>query len=108
MKTRAVQIFLAALLATAPALAAEDDAAMLELADKSRCTICHDVREKITGPAWIDVAKRYRDDAGALERLVVKVREGGAGAWGSVPMSPNKRVPEENIRKLVTWILSLK
>lgn len=98
----------AVLLATTPALAANDDAAMLDLADKSRCTACHDVRDKVTGPAWIDVAKRYRNDAGALERLVVKVRDGGSGAWGTVPMSPNKRVPEENIRKLVGWILSLK
>ena len=98
----------AILLAATPAMAANDDAAMLELADKSRCTACHDVREKVTGPAWVDVAKRYRNDAGALERLVVKVRDGGSGAWGTVPMSPNKRVPEENIRKLVSWILSLK
>ncbi|AVM76127.1 c-type cytochrome [Magnetospirillum gryphiswaldense] len=99
---------MAILLAATPAMAANDDAAMLELADKSRCTACHDVHDKVTGPAWIDVAKRYRGDAGALERLVVKVRDGGSGAWGTVPMSPNKRVPEENIRKLVSWILSLK
>lgn len=98
----------AVLLATTPALAANDDDAMLDLADKSRCTACHDVRDKVTGPAWVEVAKRYRNDAGALERLVVKVRDGGSGAWGTVPMSPNKRVPEENIRKLVGWILSLK
>lgn len=85
-----------------------DDAAMLELADKSRCTACHDIHEKITGPAWTEVAKRYRGDAGALERLVIKVRDGGSGNWGNVPMSPNKRVPEDNIRKLVGWILALK
>lgn len=94
-------------LAMSPALA-QDDAAMLELADKSRCTACHDVHQKITGPAWIDVAKRYQGDDGALERLVIKVREGGSGNWGTVAMSPNKRVREENIRTLVTWILALK
>lgn len=99
---------LLALLVTTPALAANDDAAMLDLADKSRCTACHDVRDKITGPAWIEVANRYRNDAGAFERLVVKVREGGSGAWGTVAMSPNKRVPDETIRKLVRWILTLK
>ncbi|OJX72661.1 c-type cytochrome [Magnetospirillum sp. 64-120] len=102
---RRLACLLPLLLAT-PARA--DDAAMLELADKSRCTTCHDVHEKVTGPAWTDVAKRYRGDAGALERLVVKVREGGSGNWGDVPMSPNKRVSEANIRKLVTWILALK
>lgn len=98
----------AVLLATTPALAANDDDAMLDLADKSRCTACHDVRDKVTGPAWIEVANRYRNDAGAFERLVVKVREGGSGVWGTVAMSPNKRVSEENIRKLVRWILTLK
>jgi len=103
---RAIFVLPALLLFTAPAWA--DDAALLELADKSRCTTCHDVREKVTGPAWIDVANRYRGDKDALERLVVKVRDGGSGNWGNVPMSPNKRVSEDNIRKLVTWILALK
>lgn len=98
--------FLVALLLAAPAVA--DDSAMLELADKSRCTACHDIHEKVTGPAWIEVAKRYRGDANATERLVAKVRDGGSGNWGTVPMSPNKRVSEDNIRKLVTWILALK
>jgi cytochrome c len=83
-------------------------ASMLTLADKSRCLNCHDVHEKITGPAWIMVAKRYRGDPTALERLVVKVREGGSGNWGADVMSPNKRVPESDIRTLVGWILSLK
>lgn len=98
--------FLVALLLAAPAVA--DDSAMQELADKSRCTACHDIHEKVTGPAWIEVAKRYRGDANAVERLVIKVRDGGSGNWGTVPMSPNKRVSEDNIRKLVTWILALK
>lgn len=93
------------LLAATPAAA---EPAMLDLADKYRCTQCHDVREKVTGPAWIDVARRYRGDGGALERLVVKVREGGAGNWGDVPMSPNKRVPDDVLRQLVGWILGLK
>ena len=83
------------------------DPAMLELADRSRCLVCHDVDEKVTGPSWRDVAKRYRNDPAAFERLVVKVRDGGSGVWGDVVMSPNKRAGEENIRKLVAWILTL-
>ncbi|MCA1909538.1 MAG: c-type cytochrome [Magnetospirillum sp.] len=103
---RASCAFLVALLVAGPAAAG--DSAMLELADKSRCTACHDIHEQVTGPAWIEVAKRYRGDKDAVERLVAKVRDGGSGNWGTVPMSPNKRVPEDNIRKLVTWILALK
>lgn len=97
----------AAMLAAAPAWAT-DDAAMLDLADKSRCTTCHDVRDKVTGPAWVEVATRYRGDPAAFERLVIKVRDGGTGNWGTVAMPPNKRVPAENIRTLVAWILTLK
>lgn len=91
----------------ASAKRAAPDPAMLELADKSRCLVCHDLDEKITGPAWRDVARRYRGDPAAFERLVVKVRDGGSGAWGTEAMSANRRVGEENIRTLVRWILTL-
>lgn len=80
---------------------------MVELAWKRGCFNCHEIDTTIRGPAWIDVAERYRDDDTALERLVVKVRDGGSGNWGDDYMSPNRRVPEEDIRKLVGWLLAL-
>lgn len=80
---------------------------MLALAEKSRCLNCHEVRETIRGPAWIDVAERYRGQADALEALVLKVRNGGSGVWGDDYMSPNRRVAEEDVRTLVEWILKL-
>ncbi len=83
-------------------------AAMLELADKSRCLTCHDVDETVRGPAWRDVAKRYRDKPEVEEQLVQKVYEGGGGVWGNDTMSANKRAGMENIRTLVHWILSLR
>lgn len=83
------------------------DPAMLDLAEKSRCLNCHDIKDTVRGPAWKDVAKRYKKDPAALERLVIKVRDGGGGVWGAEQMSPNKRVGEDNIRVLVRWILSL-
>ena len=101
---------LAVLLAMAlvfPALAAEDEA-LLELAERSRCLTCHDLQEKLRCPPWREVAARYRGDSGAEERLVAKVRDGGSGNWGDEVMSPNRRVGDENIRKLVRWILTLK
>lgn len=79
----------------------------LELATKSGCTICHQIDTKTIGPAYKEVAARYKGDASALETLVVKVRDGGAGNWGELPMTPNAHVGEETIRKLVEWILSL-
>jgi cytochrome c len=84
-----------------------DDEAIIELAWDSGCFNCHDVHEQIRGPAWIEVAKRYRGDSDALERLVKTVIEGGSGNWGDDVMSPNRRVPEEDVRMLVAWLLAL-
>ena len=87
--------------------AAPTQAAMLELAERSRCLNCHEVDQKIRGPAWREVARRYRGDAAAEERLVQKVYEGGSGNWGDDYMSANRRAGLDNIRILVRWILTL-
>lgn len=84
-----------------------DDEAIIELAWDSGCFNCHDVNEHVRGPAWIEVARRYRSDGDALERLVKTVIEGGSGNWGDDVMSPNRRVPEEDVRTLVAWLLAL-
>ncbi len=98
----------AALLAAGPALAAE----MPPLAKKSGCTACHAIDHKVVGPAWMDVSKRYKGDAGARDRLIKKVKTGGKGNWtkvtGGVPMPPySPRVSDENIAKLVDFVLGL-
>ncbi len=84
-----------------------EQAAMLELADTSRCLVCHDVNETVRGPAWRDVAQRYRGKPEVEDALVNKVYEGGGGAWGNDTMSANKRAGLDNIRILVRWILAL-
>ncbi len=84
-----------------------EQAVMLELADASRCLVCHDVNDTVRGPAWRDVAQRYRAKPEMEEALVKKVYEGGGGAWGDDTMSANKRVGIENIKVLVRWILTL-
>ncbi len=83
------------------------DEAMIDLAWESGCFNCHDLDDTLRGPAWRDVAERYRDDDEALERLVVTVREGGSGNWGEERMTPNRRVAEEDIKCLVAWLLEL-
>lgn len=83
------------------------DPAMLELADQSRCLGCHDVDITVRGPAWRDVAKRYRGKPEVEEVLVEKVYKGGGGVWGNDYMSSNKRAGMDNIRILVKWILTL-
>jgi len=84
----------------------------LDLAKKSGCLACHSVDNKIVGPAWKDVAKRYKGDAAAKANLVNKVKTGGKGSWtdvtGGVPMPPySPRVSDANIEKLVDFILGL-
>lgn len=84
----------------------------LALAGKSGCMACHQIETKLVGPALRDVSKRYKGDAGAKARLIEKVKKGGKGNWtavtGGVPMPANSpRVSDENIEKLVTFVLAL-
>lgn len=97
---------------TAALLASTTAMADLGLARKSGCLACHSVEKKVVGPAWRDVAKRYKDDAAAHDTLVTKVKKGGKGNWseitGGMPMPPySPRVSDENIDKLVSFILQL-
>jgi len=101
---RAVAVILGA---AACALAASAQASE-ELAKKHNCLACHTVDKKLVGPAYKDVAAKYRGDKGAEAKLFEKVKNGGAGVWGPVPMPPNNTVPDADIRALVKWILSRK
>ena len=86
------------------ALAADESA----LAGKNGCLACHAVDKKIVGPAYQDVAAKYHGDAGAEAKLIEKVKKGGQGVWGDIPMPPNSpMVKDADIKKLVDWILSL-
>ena len=75
---------------------------------KSGCTACHAIDKKVVGPAYVDVAAKYKGDAGAPAKLAKKIKEGGSGVWGPVPMPPNAAVSDADIKTLVTYILSLK
>ncbi len=85
------------------------DAEGRALAQKSGCFTCHMIEKKLVGPAWNDVAAKYRGQKDAEAKLVTKVAKGGSGVWGTVPMPPNTpRVNENDIKTLVHFILSLK
>jgi cytochrome c len=77
------------------------------LAKAKNCMSCHAVDKKLVGPSYKDVAAKYKGDAGAAEALATKVKAGGKGVWGQIPMPPNNVTPEE-AKKLVTWVLSQK
>lgn len=78
------------------------------LAQKNACMSCHGVDKKIVGPAFKEIAKKYASDKAAEANLVGKVKTGGKGVWGEIPMPPNPQVKAEDAHKIVAWILSLK
>ena len=80
----------------------------LALAKKSGCMACHSIDKKIVGPAWKDVAAKYKGDADAKAKLINKIKKGGKGVWGPAPMPPySPRVSDANIEKLVDFIMTL-
>ncbi|WP_311221465.1 MULTISPECIES: c-type cytochrome [unclassified Acidovorax] len=91
-----------ALSAAAPAMA--DQA----LATSKNCMACHAADKKLVGPSFKDVAAKYAGQAGAADKLAVKIIKGGSGVWGPVPMPANAQVNEADAKKLAGWILSLK
>ena len=78
------------------------------LAQKNACMSCHGVDKKIVGPAFKEVAAKYAGDKTAHDRLVTKVKTGGKGVWGPIPMPPNPQVKPEEASKIIDWVLSLK
>ena len=77
------------------------------LAKAKNCMACHAVDKKVVGPAYKDVAAKYKGDKAAVATLAAKIKTGGKGVWGEVPMPPNNVTPEE-ATKLATWVLSQK
>jgi cytochrome c len=102
MKLAAIVIGLSGALAAVPATANE------ELAKKHGCFACHAIDKKLVGPSYKDVAAKYKGDKGAEAKLFEKVKKGGTGVWGTVPMPPNGHVPDADIKTLVKWVLSQK
>ena len=77
------------------------------LAKAKNCLSCHAVDKKLVGPSYKEVAAKYKGDAKAADMLATKIKAGGKGTWGQVPMPPNNVTPEE-AAKLAKWVLSQK
>jgi cytochrome c len=105
MKTRSLALAAAALAFANIASAAEGGEA---LAKNNGCFACHAADKKLVGPSYKDTAAKYRSDKKAEAGLIKKVKEGGKGVWGDVPMPPNGHVKDADIKTMVQWILSLK
>ena len=86
-----------------PATAAGDPAA---LATSKGCMACHQVATKVVGPAYKDVAAKYKGDAAAVDTLVKKVKAGGVGVWGQIPMPPQVTATDDELKTIVEWVLA--
>lgn len=97
----AAPLFLAAQLGASPAQASE------AIIKKARCIACHAVDKKMVGPAYRDVAAKYRGDSNAAAMLGQKVRQGGVGTWGEIPMPahPADRISDADLKTAIEWVL---
>lgn len=98
----------AALVLCAGAVLAQPAAASLDIVKKARCVACHAVDKKMVGPAYRDVAAKYQGQSEAPAKLFAKVREGGAGVWGQVPMMPHDqdKISDADLKAAIAWILN--
>ena len=77
------------------------------LTGQYQCLACHAQDRKLVGPSFHEIAQRYKGKD-AHGPLAQKIRSGGQGAWGPVPMPPQPQVPESDIQAMVKWILEAK
>lgn len=102
------QFVIAALMlaGAASAHAAVDAAKAQEIANKNACMGCHQVDKKLVGPSYKEVATKYKGDKGAMAKLSDKVKKGGAGVWGPVPMPANPNISDADLKTVIEWVLA--
>lgn len=79
-----------------------------KLIESSDCKTCHQIENKLIGPAYKEVAEKYTYNDTTVTYLATKIIEGGAGNWGEIPMSPHPQHTEEEAKQMATYILSLR
>jgi cytochrome c len=80
-----------------------------ELARKNLCIGCHAEKQKVVGPAFVEIANRYDNSPQSYSYLMNKIKNGGVGVWGAIPMPANKNnITDEEIRIVVNWIFGMK
>ena len=75
------------------------------LLNANACVAGHTLDKKVVGPSFREVAVKFAGDSGAAGRLAKKIREGGAGNWGNVPMPPHPQLSDADLGQIVGWIL---
>ena len=100
MKSLLILVAAVATLSSSPVLANAD------LAKTRNCLSCHELQGKKIGPGFKEIAAKYAGQKDAADKLSVKIKKGGSGVWGPVPMPPNAGVSDDDIKVLVDWVLA--
>ena len=105
---RGVRLIGSALLVVAclPVAHAADVPAGQVIASRNACMGCHAVDRKLVGPAFQQIAAKYKGDPQAGEKLARKVKDGGSGVWGVIPMPSHPSMSDADIRTVVDWVLA--
>jgi cytochrome c len=84
---------------------AQSNQAAAALANQSGCMTCHKAEGKLVGPGFQEIAEKYKNQPEALDTLMQKVKKGGSGVWGRIPMPAHPQLSDESLNTLVSWIL---
>lgn len=91
-----------------PGISKADYDKAVELIGSSDCLTCHKIEEKVTGPAYKEVAQKYEATDANIDMLAQKIIKGGSGVWGQAQMTPHDTLSVENAKVMVRYILALK
>lgn len=80
----------------------------LSLINKSDCKACHSIDQRLVGPSFIEIARKYKSSPAIINKLAGKIISGGAGVWGQIPMTPHPQISKKDAGEMVGYILSLK
>ena len=78
-----------------------------KLIKNNGCLACHSVKLKVLGPSFIDIANKYENNISNQQILVQKIKKGGSGNWGNIPMMPHPNITNDELNLMVRWILDL-
>lgn len=107
MTMTSIQMMSAAVLTLfSGAALAQNAAAAKALASKSACLACHAVDKKLVGPAFKEVAAKHKGQADALEKVSARIKSGGSGMYGPVPMPAQAQLKDDELKLLAGWILA--
>lgn len=93
-------------LASAAATPAFDPAAAAQIANKNSCFSCHQVARQVIGPSFQQIAAKYQGDPGAVAKMALKIKLGGAGVWGMIPMPAHPAMSDADLKTVSQWILA--